>query len=394
MFFKLCGHVDQRYPRQFSLGGLTLNTDRGWSSTSDESKTWVFKGYAIEFDLASNLDKITSDHQHSGNYCVFLYDHYTKQTSLLANKWRGFPLWCQPNQYLSNLDTAAGQIWSDSQVVVSPQLDLTETKLDIIGQIDTTTKSLEEVLDFVHHRIDTTVQSFLTHNTKPIRVFCSGGVDTMLVYSYMRRHTDDLELIFENRIQWDEFWCQNRKLITQSFWSYNQIHHWLDPCVLTSGTPGDEFTLRSPTTANLYLRYHGTSIPQQLASHLASLHHEYFSQPKHTQIFEQQQKERIEYDWSIEQLYRHLCNIVVNDYQHWHLGETLTFTPLRDLEIFKMILRLDLPDAMSQIFDSNVSRHLIARNDPTLLDYLSPTKNHGESWCNLVKLMRDHGSRA
>jgi hypothetical protein len=39
----------------------------------------------------------------------------------------------------------------------------------------------------------------------------------------------------------------------KKYWGYRQIHHWQMPCVLASGAPGDEFMLRSPTTANQYL---------------------------------------------------------------------------------------------------------------------------------------------
>ena len=85
---------------------------------------------------------------------------------------------------------------------------------------------------------------------------------------------------------------------------------------------------------------------------------------------------------------------MVNDFQHWHLGNTLTFTPLRDIEIFKTLLRLDTDTAIKQIVNSEISFELIARNNPDLLNYLSPKKNVGNVYENLFQLMSKVSARS
>jgi hypothetical protein len=85
---------------------------------------------------------------------------------------------------------------------------------------------------------------------------------------------------------------------------------------------------------------------------------------------------------------------VLNDCQHWHLGNTLTFTPLRDLALFKLLLRLPFADAVAQIMHSEISLALIERNDPELLKYISPIKNTGETFSNLVYLMNKHSAKS
>jgi hypothetical protein len=162
----------------------------------------------------------------------------------------------------------------------------------------------------------------------------------------------DFELIGYDHVDHDYFYRENSHLI-KNFWGYSQIHHWQQPCVLTSGAPGDEFMLRSPTTANLFLLRNNTGIPYLLEKYPNCLHHPYFSQEKHTKLFESQQSAAQDAsDWA-------LCNIVANDWQHWHLGNTLTWTPLRDLEIFKILLRLPLTHAIDQIMNSEFSCRLI-----------------------------------
>jgi hypothetical protein len=81
-----------------------------------------------------------------------------------------------------------------------------------------------------------------------------------------------------------------------------------------------------------------------------------------------------------------LCNIIVNDWQHWHLGNTLTWTPLRDLEIFKLLLRLPMDAAVEQVMNSKLSIQLIEQNCPGLSAGLSTQKNSGNVLSNLTRI--------
>lgn len=342
----------------------------------------------MDFNQISKSAGEIKDLEDHGNFCVIDYDTRSGSTIIKTNRYRGFMMWYDQHG-LSNLVQKDYPIWADSSINIDQSLRLHETKVDVIGKIDESKISRHELVDFVHNRLIKKIKSFLSNNHLPLRVFCSGGIDSMLVFSYIQALTDRFEMVWTNRTDWDEFWCRNQHYIRSNFWAYNQIHHWTDPCVLTSGAPGDEFMLRSPTTANLWLRYNGTSIPTELSSprYQNSLHSDYFRLTKHLDIFEDQKKHNSQSILSIKDFYWKLCNMVINDCQHWHLGQTLTFTPLRDLEIFKKFLRLSPTDALSQIMDSSISKELIARNDPSLLDYLSGVKNVGESYARLPGLM-------
>jgi hypothetical protein len=255
---------------------------------------------------------------------------------------------------------------------------VTENKFDVIGAIDITELDFHQAQDQVHDILTRRTQQFLSHNKLPLKVFLSGGIDTMLVYSYLRAAGANFELLDYEHFDHDYFWRNNSHRITQ-YWGYCQTHHWRSLAVLASGAPGDEFTLRSPTTANLYLLNHGTSIPELLQLDQPYLHGDYFSLPKHIKVFDQQVKSIKE----VSQLHYELCNIVVNDWQHWHLGNTIHWTPLRDLEIFKIIMRLPLQDAKNQIMNSIFSQSLIERNVPGATEFLSDVKNTGAVLKNL-----------
>ena len=64
----------------------------------------------------------------------------------------------------------------------------------------------------------------------------------------------------------------------------------------------------------------------------------------------------------------------------------LTFTPLKDLEIFKTLARMTPAQLKSQISTSQFSIDLISRNNPELVNLLGEKKNSGETLKNLCQL--------
>jgi hypothetical protein len=90
---------------------------------------------------------------------------------------------------------------------------------------------------------------------------------------------------------------------------------------------------------------------------------------------------------SLEHVISQCASINLNDWQHWHLGETLTYTPLRDIEIFKTIASLNKDDLIAQVMDSLIQKQLIEKNAPELLLGLSTQKNSNNCMANLTKLL-------
>jgi hypothetical protein len=256
----------------------------------------------------------------------------------------------------------------------------------VIGKVLTDKLSLDDAVNKICDILSTKTQKFLSHNVLPIRVHLSGGVDSLLVYSLLKNSSSNYEIIKSSHFDYDKFWLLNDTQIKTNFWGYSQIHHWNDPCVLTSGAPGDEFMLRSPVTIDRLLKYRGSSMLKILEENKNILHNDYFRKQKHMEIFENQEIDRT---LSIEKFYWDLCDTVLNDWQHWHIGNTLTSTPLRDLEIFKIMLRLDDDAALDQILNSKVSIQLIEKNSPGLSRFISDQKNSTNPMKNLVGFLFD-----
>jgi hypothetical protein len=264
-------------------------------------------------------------------------------------------------------------------------LKLVESKFDAVGPVAGIEQSVGAVLDQVDQLLVQKIKTFFDNNKLPVNVFLSGGMDTMLLYSYIKRLGIAHTLVDFNHIDHDYFYLNNHDSL-EKFWGYRQIHHWRESCILVSGAPGDEFTARSPTTANMLLRYHGVSIPELLQREwpAQSLHYTYFNNPKYFKIWEDQT--HLSYT-SLEHVISQCASINLNDWQHWHLGETLTYTPLRDIEIFKTIASLNKDDLIRQVMDSLIQKQLIEKNAPELLLGLSTQKNSNNCMANLTKLL-------
>jgi len=131
--------------------------------------------------------------------------------------------------------------------------------------------------------------------------------------------------------------------------------------------------LRSPSHMMLFLM-HWTLTPADI---LTPTDHHYKYLNKYQDMYEDQSKNE---DWiEISKDYDKICDKVINmnlnDNQHWHLGNTLTFTPLKDIEITKILMGLPKEDLLGQIKNGDITRELIANNDQSLLQYLSDQKN-------------------
>lgn len=385
MFFAISRLPQDSFTQSWQLGNVYLSTDDGWSQHIAGSKTFVFKGYADSVKLSDSLAEVTKSRRptHSGNFCVIVYDTHNQEIRIHTDLYRSFPLYITPGQIVTNLRPGLSNVWADNVAAIDQELQITQTKFDIYGDILTDTLTFKQAVDCIDQILSNKTQSFLRHNTTPIKAHLSGGVDSLLVFSYLQKFSDSYELVRCQHFDYDRFWVLNEGQI-KKFWGYRQLHHWREPTVLTSGAPGDEFMLRSPTTSNLFLLYHNTNVIRELGKRPDSLHGYYFKLDKHQEIFKNQVPLAVT---GKTDLIRQLCNTVSNDHQHWHLGNTLTWTPLRDLEIFKTILRMPVTDCVDQILDSKLSKALIERNMPGGTALISDQKNNLTPMKNLVNFL-------
>jgi len=380
MFFSISHHDNLDFSHQWHCHGVTVNTDAGWNQTIVGDHIVVHKGYAESGTMLEMLPDILQQQRPEllGNFCVIAIG--PDQIQIKTDRYRSFPIWFEQQKEITNLVPLSNTAWANNLVSATSGLAVTLHNFNVIGTLDLDPLTESQVVDQVDEILLARTQNFVKHNTLPIRSFLTGGVDSLLVYSYLKRVGADVEVVDYLHIEYDHFWkCNSHHL--KKFWGYGQIHHWDTPTVLASGAPGDEFMLRSPETGNMYLSSHGTSIPKLLKTHPNCLHYEHFNQ----KIFKSMSPTT-----NTRWLMYEICNVLVNDWQHWHIGNTLTWTLLRDLDVLKLMLRMPVESAVAQILNSDISKKLIEKNLPGATAWISDQKNTGAIRKNLTRELKIH----
>jgi hypothetical protein len=387
MFFHVGKQAQQNFPHNHKCGNFVVSLDEGWHLAHDaQGNPLWYKGYLDQGNLADHVVGIsmTTIPEHYGNFCIIKV--VDRGVVLHTDRLRSFPIW-HSAEGLTNLKATDRTVWTNSFVMMSNDMTLTDLTFDLIASVPNSTLSFDQVVDQVDALLTAKTEQFLSQpRPVPLRVFLSGGIDTATVFAYIKRFTTDYELVLGSHVDYDYFYLKNHGTLSRQ-WGYRQIHHWREDCVLASGAPGDEFTVRNPTTANLLLLHHGTSIPELLSdiAYGASLHRSYYDNPAYMKMW---QAQAADYQArSLSQVIHECCSHNINDWQHWHLGRTLTWTPMRDLEMFKLIARLEPRALVTQVMHSTVQKELIRRHAPEVLGYLSTQKNSNNYLENLVPLL-------
>jgi len=365
MFFTLSLTADTRLPHHEKLGKWVFSHDDGWHN---QSRGW-YKGYDDCWTRVSvDNNNLTLEH----------------------DACRAYPLWWDSKtRTLTNLLGQGEHVWSDQLVKITHgKLDLTSVQPPF-DPISTDTISLDVA---AHRIIDLLASKIHKLPDLPCRLFVSGGVDTVLLYALTRNQQIPCEIVTKEHIEYDRFIDHNLNSIKQNHWGYTQIHYWHQPCMLFTGSCGDEFLMRGPNTASLWAAWHDIDL-EALIKTSTGYHSAYFSKPQNTEVFRQsyQQRNKIKQQYATHSdLVRHILNVNYNDYQFWHIGNTLTWTPFRDLELTKIVLQMSTSDVLGQILDAQLSKRMIEILWPRALSYVSTLKNKN-SRENLYLLYQDIG---
>lgn len=356
MFFEIGPTKNLQFPYHDVIGNLILSHDAGWQCVNG---TW-FKGYKHDSIAHGSWVAISAD---------------SDQVLVKHDRFRSFPLrW--HDQRLTNMPGTGDKIWSDDLVCLQGK-ELILSKTDVLGQFDPAPLTADHVLDAIVFDLQVKADKLkIDLSDTPKKVFVSGGIDTATVLALCQNKNIDCEILTHEMFEYDRFTDLNLESIQTHHWGYNQCHHWRSPTVLISGMWGDETFMRGPTTASLWAAWHDINIMSMLNS--SHYHGHYFRKTKNSEIFYQDWNNRhnIKQQYATHNdLVRQICNINVNDHQIWHLGNTITWTPFKDIELTKLILRLPTQDIVDQILTAKLSKNLIRKLSPRVLSILSNNKN-------------------
>jgi len=369
MFFSLSKQPDPRFPLHDRIGSWCFSHDKGWLFNND---IWS-KGYMHAQISHGNFVKISL----SDNKIVIGHDRY-----------RSFPLWWDDvGKTLTNFLGQGVSIWADTEVCLTDDGIYLE-KVDIFGEIEISLISRDDLICKVINNLKLKAQALdrdYAHLQK--KLFVSGGVDTLTLLAMTTKFDIECSLIDYEHFEYDHFLNLNFKQIRENHWAYNQMHHWRDPCMLLTGGCGDEFMFRGPYTIALWAAWTGINL-EEIIHNRSGYMIGYLKKDKNIKIIKDFYIRRNEIQSQYadkSDLIKQILNVNANDHQHWHLGNTLTWTPFKDLELTKLILRLSDDDLLWTICNAGINHLLIEKLAPEYLSLISRTKNHNPRE-NLYKL--------
>jgi len=383
MFFEISKSKNEHFSSSRLLkNSLVINVDSGWEEHTINEHQLFFKGYHNEkfsnFDLfLKTIEDPTPKFQ--GNFFIILVDN--KNCVITHDIGRASPL-VKKESSISNLyavtdSNAKTNIWADRFLTVDESFNVKENVFspytNVFPEYD-----LSSALKRVDNILSEAFESFLINNNKPIKLFLTGGIDTITLYAYLDRFTKKYELIDFEYKKFTHFYRQNWQKRLQKFWAYKQIHSWgEDPTVLVTGGNGDEYFLRGPVTANMMLMHYNINMCEALEQYPECYHYDYFKKEKNYKIFVDQQNDnklKLQLKFK-ENTIKNILNILINDHQHWHIDGTIFFTPFKNIEIAKTILGLSKTEFVQQVLDASFQKQLIKNIDPDKLKFLSKFKN-------------------
>ena len=350
MFFSVTQQPDHRFDHSLSHLGLWINTDAGWTVNTDS----VTKGY-------------------SSNHCRLVLSD--QGVTIEHSEPRSFPLWFE-HGFVTNLFPDRGQsAWVSDHLHVNPDGHIVWTPNNIDCRVPAQPLTLTQAQKTICAMLDRAVAEL---GDQPVKLFCSGGLDTYLLYALLTHHGSNFELIADNHWELNSFVVGNQTALSR-YWSYNpgQLHHWTVPTWLATGGCGDEYFLRGPAVIAMLTAWHDIDFASVLAQHTDQYHYHHFVKYNNLwhETWQQRHDLRRQYP-SREQLNSYVMNVLANDHQHWHLGETTTWTPFKNIEIARNLLQCDIQDLMPQFLHGEFTRQIISAYCPQILQFVSTYKNH------------------
>ena len=377
MFFKIAAQNLDRFMFNYRLNDVYwLNCDAGWTDISTKYGVAYIKGYcherAFDTNFAEELFEDTEP-RFTGNFLAVLA-RSSGTIDITNDTTRSTPLWRDATS-VGNIDIEGENVWATNTVSITNEIK--EQDWDNITPHNVPACNFNDAVDQIDN-ILTEKFTWLKDNGKNIKIFYTGGIDTLLCISYLRKLGIQHELVTAEHYDYDKFTCNFDKDI-KKHWGYTQMHHWREPTYFVTGAYGDEFFLRGPTTANLILTHFDIDILQLLKPN--HYHYHYFREQEKLDIYAQQ-KQNSEIQKIVtnkKEVSDYIVGMCMNDHQHWHLGNTLTFTPFKDTQILAIMLEMQKNDIVESVLDARMQRELIGRNNSELLQYLDQYKNQGRS---------------
>jgi hypothetical protein len=339
MFFTISKTPCNILSEQHRIGEWVFSTDRGWTTHRSSS------GIRLEKGLGHVNCVLTSD---------------GRDWQITTKALRRFPLWrSDSGDTVSNLLVTDNQIHNPHTVGYSDGQLLTQFGHNPVindQPIDRNTAE-EQLCDDLVRQVDD-----LKAHDMPIIAPNSRGADCALVRAVL----DYSGVEYTSHKVSDQTLDLTRLSGQQPFRLYRQLLDDGSPHIQATGFNGDAYMSRLPTYVALYLKKWNIDLTAEFDKAGATYMRN---------SFDRNYRDKISTYVLPEDPHLTLVDMLVNDFQVWHIDECLTWTPLTDTKIMETCLRIDPETAIDQCLNAGLTRSLIKRLSPTRLNEIQQNHN-------------------
>lgn len=309
----------------------TLYLDRGWTKIDN----YFYKGF-------------------STSWCKIYVEPVIR---IETNKLRDFPIYHNKFE-VCNFKPLENIVPVDGIVEIEQEVKVTYQK-NFYPRITRERQTFKECHDILYDAVIENVGTFASSNKKTVLMPEQGGIDTLTVRSVfdflgvpyktfdMPAHAPSLSNM--------------AKTLSESHWGFKQVQE-SDQSVIATGFYGDEWILRNPYYVHAILSDRDLDICEEFDKLENCYMKQYFENYR--------SKCNSKTSKTIDQLITEICN----DFQIWHVHETSFLSPLKHITLLTL-LSADTQTVLGQVTNADLSKSIIEKCNPTLLDRIDPVKN-------------------
>ncbi len=349
MIFEIGRSPNTNLSEHYEDSGWVISTDKGWDQHSHGGAVCLHKG------LQSNSCTIAVND--SG---------WILETPMM----RSFPLWSsEDGECVTNCRPLHNKIHNFNKVSHDGKLKVEYEEPEWISDVFNQSKCLEQsVLEDKICDLLVGQASALTSTGLMIKIPNTGGVDTTMIRSVLDYAGVEYTLAdaIKTPSRTHQHMIDQNKLAGGNFWGYQQMADTSVPHILATGFWGDEYLQRNPLYTHLYLQYFDKDLTKAYESAGQSYMRNFFDHHYRAKVK----------DFDCTDTPRRLLqDMMLNDFQMWHIDECLTWTPLGDIELLRLSLQATPETAIDQCVNAGLSRSIISRLNSKNLDLLDTNKN-------------------
>jgi len=309
----------------------TLYLDKGWTRVDN----YFYKGF-------------------STSWCKIYIDPTVR---IETNKLRDFPIYYNQS-VVCNFQPLENVVPVDGIVELDEKVNITYQK-NFYPRITHELQTFKECHEILYDAVIENVGTFASANKKPVLMPEQGGIDTLTVRSVfdflhvpyktfnMPEHSPPLSAIGE--------------IISKSHWGFKQVQE-SDQSVIATGFYGDEWILRNPYYVHSILSNRDIDICEEFDKLENCYMKQYFENYR--------SKCQTPSGKTLDELVTEICN----DFQIWHLNETSFLSPLKHITLLTL-LSADTETILGQVTNAELSKSIIEKCNPSLLDQIDLVKN-------------------